>query len=205
MLVKICGVTNVSAALVASQAGADMIGFVFAKSKRKVTIQQAKDISAVLPRQLKKVGVFVDAPLEDVEQITRMVGLDNVQLHGSESPAYCEKISVPVIKAFQIKDIADLQQVTNYRCAYYLLDSPKGQYQGGNGKRFDWKLTKFLPDSPDVHDKIILAGGLDCGNVKQAMKVVNPIGVDVSSGVETNGNKDSNKIASFIKEVKKVR
>lgn len=202
MLVKICGVTHVSAALAASQAGADMIGFVFAKSKRQVTIQQAKEISTVLPRQLKKVGVFVDAPLEDVEQITRLVGLDSVQLHGSEPPDYCGKMSVPVIKAFQIKSSADLQQVINYPCAYYLLDSPKGQYQGGNGKRFDWHLAKFLPD---VHNKIILAGGLDCGNVKQAINLVNPIGVDVSSGVETNGNKDLNKIASFIKEAKKAR
>lgn len=199
MLVKICGITTVEDGLAVANAGADMVGFVFAKSKRQVAPEQARAISTLLPPELKKVGVFVNESLEEVERVIEAVGLDYAQLHGQESPSYCEQLSVPVIKAFQIKTSADFAQLANYSCSYYLLDSPAGQYQGGNGESFDWKLAKHVTSN---QHKIILAGGLNQENVTTAIDIADPIGVDVSSGVETDGKKDHQKINAFIRKAK---
>ncbi|WP_245208055.1 phosphoribosylanthranilate isomerase [Sediminibacillus dalangtanensis] len=199
MQVKICGITTIEAAEAAVNAGADFIGFVFAPSKRRVSVEQARSIAEKLPAEVKKVGVFVNEQAETIGEIAEQVGLDYVQLHGDESPELVKSLEVPVIKAFQITSTADLKKLTLYQCDYFLLDSPAGKYRGGNGEVFDWSLTKELPA---LNGKLILAGGLHADNVREAIEEVTPNAVDVSSGVETAGRKDEKKIYTFIQAAK---
>ncbi len=201
MKVKICGITTKEAAQEAVRSGADFIGFVFARSKREVTKEQAAEIAKVIPASVKKVGVFVNESQEMIEEIVQTAGLDYIQLHGDESPEFCNSFRKPVIKAFHVKEKDDLLAIQNYQCAYYLLDSPAGKYRGGNGEKFDWSLAK---DISFFDGKIILAGGLHADNVQEAIREVNPAGIDVSSGVETNGEKDLAKINIFIQKAKQI-
>lgn len=187
------------AALAASEAGADLLGFVFAESKRKVTTEQAAYIIQQVPQHVKSVGVFVNESYENIIHTAETAKLDYIQLHGDESPEFCKSLPYPVIKAFSIKEQDDLNQLAEYECDFYLLDSPGVKYRGGSGIPFDWSLLEHL-DIP--REKIILAGGLDHENVKKAMTTVKPAIVDVSSGVETNGVKDVRKIQEFLAAAK---
>jgi len=197
MLVKICGITTSEAAEAAAAAGADFIGFVFAASRRKITPERAKMIAKSLSSPVKTVGVFVNETVEQMVNIAEYVGLDYLQLHGDEGEAVSKQLPRPVIKAFSVKD-KSIKNIMNYPCDYYLIDSPGG----GTGKSFDWKLLdKFNLDA----SKLILAGGLNPENVQEAIRVVKPAGVDVSSGVETNGAKDIKKIKQFIHAAKNER
>lgn len=197
MLVKICGITTSEAAEAAAAAGADFIGFVFAASRRKITPKRAKMIARSLSSSVKTVGVFVNETVEQMVNIAEYVGLDYLQLHGDEGEAVSKQLPRPVIKAFSVKD-KSIKNIMNYPCDYYLIDSPGG----GTGKSFDWKLLdKFNLDA----SKLILAGGLNPENVQEAIRVVKPAGVDVSSGVETNGAKDIKKIKQFIHAAKNER
>lgn len=200
MLVKICGLKNELDALGAVDAGADFIGFVFAESKRQVTVQQAHLMKENLPTKIKTVGVFVDTPIEEINQIAQLVQLDYVQLHGNETVLDCKRSQYPVIKALTIDSEQALAKAEKYLpfVEYLLIDGPKP----GSGQTFDWNQlnTMRLP-----REKIILAGGLSIDNVQTAIKMVNPVGVDVSSGVETDGEKDIVKIQQFISEAKGVR
>lgn len=201
MKVKICGVTNIDTALEAVAFGADAIGFVFAESKRKIDPNTAGDISVQLPSHIEKVGVFVNETKERIEEIVEQAKLTIVQLHGDETPAFCHSFSVPVIKALSIGSREDLLQMEQFDCDYLLLDSPKGQYRGGNGVSFDWEI---LTKTNLKTKKIILAGGLHEDNVELAIKTTQPFMVDVSSGVETDGRKDHEKIRNFIAKAKSV-
>ncbi|WP_085993509.1 phosphoribosylanthranilate isomerase [Oceanobacillus senegalensis] len=201
MLVKICGIQNVETAEAAITSGADFIGFVFADSKRKITPEKAANIAKVIPSSVKKVGVFVNEEVDRIKAIAQHVGLDYIQLHGDESPSIAKDLPYKIIKAFSV-DPNKLQDIQDYPCDYYLLDSPKGKYRGGNGKTFDWRLLEKVSLSSK---KVILAGGLSTTNVEQAIQLTQPIGVDVSSGVETNGKKDQQKMMDFIKAAKKTR
>lgn len=197
MLVKICGITTSETAEAAAAAGADFIGFVFAASRRKITPESAKMIARSLSSSVKTVGVFVNETVEQMVNIAEYVGLDYLQLHGDEGEAVSKQLPRPVIKAFSVKD-KSIKNIMNYPCDYYLIDSPGG----GTGKSFDWKLLdKFNLDA----SKLILAGGLNPDNVQEAIRVVKPAGVDVSSGVETNGAKDIKKIKQFIHAAKNER
>lgn len=197
MFVKICGITTSEAAEAAAAAGADFIGFVFAASRRKITPERAKMIARSLSSSVKTVGVFVNETVEQMVNIAEYVGLDYLQLHGDEGEAVSKQLPRPVIKAFSVKD-KSIKNIMNYPCDYYLIDSPGG----GTGKSFDWKLLdKFNLDA----SKLILAGGLNPENVQEAIRVVKPAGVDVSSGVETNGAKDIKKIKQFIHAAKNER
>lgn len=198
MLVKICGIQTLEVAKAAVQGGADFIGFVFADSRRKIAPEIAREIANELPKQVKKVGVFVNETVEKMTEIANMVGLDFLQLHGNEPASVAEKLPLPVIKAFSADSISP-SEIRSYPCEYYLIDSPKGKYHGGTGKTFDWKMAK---DFELDHRKLILAGGLTPENVRKAITVVGPVGVDVSSGVETDGKKDTEKIYGFIKQAK---
>ncbi|VVM33185.1 phosphoribosylanthranilate isomerase [Terribacillus sp. AE2B 122] len=200
MIVKICGIQSVEAGQIAVDAGADMIGFVFADSRRKVSPEQAAGIGKELPSQVKKVGVFVNEPIESLLNIAETAGLDYIQLHGDETTDYIKAIGKPVIKAFSVASEDDLKQLSDYTCEYYLLDSPAEAYRGGNGTAFDWSLanSETIP-----REKLFLAGGLHSGNVQQAIGEVSPVGVDVSSGVETEGQKDPIKIKQFITAAKR--
>ncbi|SFM18930.1 phosphoribosylanthranilate isomerase [Gracilibacillus orientalis] len=198
--VKICGLQNEETIQTAAEAGADFIGFVFAKSKRRVTKDQAIKLARFVPSHVQKVGVFVNESIEVIQEIARDVGLDYVQLHGDESPAFCQEIGLPVIKAFEVRQASDLDEIEPYDCAYYLLDSPAGKYRGGSGEAFDWSIVK---EFDFLNKKILLAGGLKVDNIEEAIAEVAPAGVDVSSGVETDGQKDVDKIQTFINAVKK--
>lgn len=199
MKVKICGIRDIPTALNAIEQGVDALGFVFADSKRRVTPREAKAIIEKLPKEVLKVGVFVNAELGEIQKIIEQTGLTAVQLHGDESPEYCEGLSVPVIKAVSVKSSLELSKIQEYPVEYILLDSPKGQYRGGNGTSFDWSLLKNFNRG---QKKIILAGGLNEENVEEAIRIASPYMVDVSSGVETNGIKDPKKIQNFIGRAK---
>ncbi|GGE77829.1 phosphoribosylanthranilate isomerase [Priestia taiwanensis] len=198
MKVKVCGISDIPTAQAVYEYGADMIGFVFAKSKRRVTPEQAKEIIESLPATIEKVGVFVNEERDVVQEIVGTCGLTMVQFHGEETEAYCQSFRVPVIKAFRANTEEDVQQAFKYNVAYHLFDSSIEQYYGGNGTSFDWDVLK----GNMLHNQIILAGGLHVDNVQRAIQEVHPAVVDVSSGVETNGKKDSEKIKQFIVKAK---
>jgi phosphoribosylanthranilate isomerase len=199
MKTKICGIMTEEAGLFAAQHGADAVGFVFAESKRKISLEKAKQIISKLPKEIKKVGVFVNPSKEFVEEVVSTTGIDIVQLHGGETPDFCHSIPYPTIKAFSIESPSDLMQIHEYPCEYILLDGPKGKYYGGNGISFDWDLLSEF----DFKDKkVILAGGLNTQNIAEAIEQTSPFMVDVSSGVETDGEKDLSKIKLFLNIVK---
>lgn len=191
MIVKICGLQTVEDAQFASAQGAQFIGLIFAPSKRRVTPRQAKEIVAALSPTTQVVGVFVNESVDTMIATANDVGLDFIQLHGDESATVARQLPYPVIKAFSIDDI-EQKRINDYPCTYYLIDSPGG----GTGETFQWERLSALPIQ---HDKILLAGGLDAENVSKAIQTTLPAGVDVSSGVETNGVKDQQKISEFIK------
>jgi len=201
MKVKICGLRNEQDALFAAKNGADVIGFVFAESKREISPLAARKIISKLPKETKKVGVFVNPSKELIHEIVETTGIDYVQLHGNETPEFCHSIPYPVIKALSIQSKEDLQKIHEYSCDFVLLDGPKGKYHGGNGISFDWSMLSTFDFK---HKKVILAGGLNPENVKAAIANTSVFMVDVSSGVETDGEKDLIKIKDFLTAVKSV-
>jgi phosphoribosylanthranilate isomerase len=200
MKVKICGITNRKSLHAALDYNSDAIGFVFAPSKREITVEKAKQLSLLIPKNITKIGVFVNETKETIETIFAEVDLDYVQLHGDETPAFCKALSVPTIKAFSVVDRNDIEVAASYQVSYYLFDGAKGKYHGGNGETFNWNLLK---ETTIAKENIILAGGLTARNVAKAIDIVKPGMVDVSSGVETNGEKDRSKVERFIIEARK--
>lgn len=194
--VKICGIQTIEHANTAVKAGVDLIGFVFAPSKREVTANEAATIAKSLPSTVKKVGVFVNEEVNTIKKIADQVELDFIQLHGDETAEMIKQLPYKIIKAFSIDHAKD---ILSYPCDYYLVDSPAEKYRGGSGKTFDWNLIDHLKID---RSKLILAGGLDVENVKNAITNVQPAIVDTSSGVETNNEKDHEKIKAFITQVK---
>jgi phosphoribosylanthranilate isomerase len=197
--VKICGIKNLTEALAAIKAGADVLGFVFAESKRKVTADLVRDIIAAIPPFVSTTGVFVNEQADTVKAIVERSGLGYLQFQGEESPDYCAGFKQPVIKGFAVKDQDSLAQLKAYRVAAYLLDSHVPGQRGGTGRAFNWDLLRdFRSDRP-----LILAGGLNPGNVAAAVKAVQPYAVDVSSGVEdASGQKDFQKMLDFVRQAK---
>lgn len=201
MIIKICGITNLEDALTSIEAGCDALGFVFAKSPRRITLKEARAIIKEIPPSVKRVGVFVNEEQARVREIAETCRLDLLQFHGDETPDYCSQFEHPVIKAFRIKDGESLKELANYKVVAYLLDSHSEEVYGGTGKRFDWELARVAK----AFGPIILAGGLDPSNVVQAIKRILPYGVDVSSGVEARpGKKDPLKIREFIQAVRGI-
>lgn len=214
MWVKICGIQNMKTGLAAAEAGADAVGFLFAPSRRQVTPDRAQQLIAGLPPEVAKVGVFVNDSPAVVNQIAEYAGLTHVQLHGEEPPEALEVIRCPVIKAFRIKGPADLQILPAYRrAAGLLLDPFVPGLHGGTGRTLDWTLVRWAaevlrqagvdcsgPEEPLMpgRPKLILAGGLTPENVAEAIRRTRPGGVDVSGGVETDGEKDIDKIYRFV-------
>ncbi len=202
--IKICGITRLEDALICAEAGVDLIGFIFYPgSKRYIEPEKVRKITLNLPPFIFKVGVFVNEDKEKIIDIARYTGIDIIQLHGDESPEYCQSLrkEFPIIKAFRIKDLKDVEQVFEYREIIPLFDTYTESY-GGSGKRFNWNLLK------DIREKIkyfFLAGGLNIDNVEEAIKVIKPYGIDVSSGVEISpGIKDKDKIIGFVKKVRET-
>ena len=203
--IKICGITRVEDALAAAELGVDAIGLVFyPSSSRNVTLEQAREISAALPAFVSVTGLFVDAEVEQVRRVCDAVPLDVLQFHGSESAAYCGAFARPYIKALKVRlglDVAGA--IAQYSGAgAVLLDAWHKDLAGGTGDRFDWSLV------PEEHGKVplVLAGGLDSGNVAEAIEMLHPYAVDVSSGVEAApGVKSGEKLKRFVNAVNQVR
>ena len=189
--VKICGLSTVEAVETAVLAGADYIGFVFAESKRQVSLEQAHELAKLVTGKTKIVGVFVSPSLEELEQAIAQVPLDIVQIHGMFDEVLIPKISVPVIRAIQLSD--QEAKVTS-PADYLLFDAPVA----GSGQTFDWDLLK----DQKIQQDFFIAGGLTVDNVRQARETFQPYALDVSSGVETDGHKDIEKIKAFIEGAK---
>ncbi|MFJ7665845.1 phosphoribosylanthranilate isomerase [Lysinibacillus sp. NPDC097195] len=198
--VKICGLKEVQHVQAAVRAGADAIGFVFAPSRRQVSIEQAQQLAKHVPEGVRKIGVFVNPTPEELRVAVSSVPLDYVQYHGEETPEFIVQQGYPSIKALSVHCAEDVQAATSYDVDYYLFDAPGTDYKGGSGHTFDWTLleTAGIP-----HEKLILAGGLKIENIHEALSLVGPYMVDVSSGVETEGSKDTKKIATFLHAVKR--
>ena len=189
--VKICGLSTVEAVEATVLVGADYIGFVFAESKRQVSLEQAHELAKLVTGKTKIVGVFVSPSLEDLEQAIGQVPLDMVQIHGTFDEALIPKISVPVIRAIQLSD--QEAKVTS-PADFLLFDAPVA----GSGRTFDWDLLK----DQKIQQDFFIAGGLTVDNVRQARETFQPYALDVSSGVETDGRKDIEKIKAFIEGAK---
>lgn len=201
MKVKICGIKSRDAALFSAESGADALGFVFADSKRRITPEKARSIIEVLPSDIWKVGVFVNEEAEAVQRIAQYAGLTHLQLHGQEQPENFAGINLPILKSIHVSDRQDIKKNASLQADYLLLDSPPEKYQGGNGVTFDWNQAEGVKE---LDKPIILAGGLTPENVSRAIKMVDPFMVDVSSGVETKGEKDFIKIRNFITNAKRL-
>ena len=202
--IKICGITNLDDGLEAIAAGVDALGFVFVpNTPRYITPSQAKLVIKQLPPFITNVGLFVDSEIDEIEDIVNHCKLDAVQLHGNESPEMCSQISLQtkVIKSFHVKKEPQVlrNEIENYRVDAYLLDTFIKGKAGGTGQTFDWRIAEGLSQ------RIILAGGLTPDNIGTAIAQLQPYGVDVSSGVEKSpGKKDTNKIYSFVRQVRKA-
>lgn len=198
MKVKICGLKTSEAIEAAVTAGADYLGFVFAESKRKISPVEAFQLTKNLAKKIKKVGVFVSPTLAELQEISQAAGLDFLQIHG-ELPEEIETLQLPTIRAVSVVDGVIAKKIFQEHYDYLLLDAPPKEFIGGNGEVFDWSAVKKteLPAKP-----LFVAGGLTAENVQAAKKYFQPFAVDVSSGVETNGEKDVAKIAAFIKAAK---
>jgi len=196
--VKICGITNLEDALASFLYGADAIGFVFyKKSPRYISVRKAANISAILPKKILRVGVFVDETAGRVKKVASACRLDLLQFHGNESPAYCRKFKgYKVIKAFRVGKRIDLDEIRRYKTYAYLFDAYSKSNPGGTGKKFNWKL---LAQTAKMKRIVFLSGGLNSGNVTKAVKLLKPDWVDASSLLESRpGKKEHRKIKEFI-------
>lgn len=196
--IKLCGMTRPEDARIAEAAGADAVGFIFAPSPRQITAEQAREISKELGPFIARVGVFVNATRDEIAAILDRVDLDVLQLHGSETPEQIEALfplGRRMIKSIRVKDAASLSRLNDYPVDTFLLDSYIPGVPGGTGHTFDWSLATQIARQ----HRIILAGGLTPDNVAEAIKVVQPFGLDAASGVEQSpGVKDHEKMQQFI-------
>jgi phosphoribosylanthranilate isomerase len=200
--IKICGITSLDDALAAVDFGADALGFNFyKKSPRYIEPQRAAEIVAQLPPFVVPVGIFVNEREERIREIVSLACLQGIQLHGDETPEFCQRFGSRVIKAFQIKNKESLKHMSHYRVSAYLLDSYREGMRGGTGETFDWHLAVVAK----TFGRIVLAGGLNPNNVAEAVKLVQPYGIDVAGGVEREkGLKDHVKLKTFITEARRA-
>jgi phosphoribosylanthranilate isomerase len=193
--VKICGICDAEGAAAAVEAGADLIGFHFCSSQRRVTPEEARGIIDGLTVRPTIVGVFIDQDEDEVRQIAELVGLDLLQLHGSESPGF--DAGRPVMKVLKVKDgqVPDAEGWPDP----VMLDSWSSDQRGGTGQVWDWELARPLLAAR----KVFIAGGLEPGNVGKVVSGFKPYGVDVSSGVESSVRvKDADKVRAFVHAVR---
>lgn len=201
MRVKMCGMKTVSAALAAEEAGADYIGFVFAeKSRRFVAPKAAQEIAREL-RHAQKVGVFVDAPMDEVNAIAALVGLDYVQLHGHETAETARGSERPVIKAYRYGADFDVDAANKYPAEIILVDSYLQGAAGGTGTVFAWQ--EAAREIARITKPVLIAGGITAEKVGEAAVIFHPFGVDVSGGLEEQGEKSEEKIRAFMEAVRR--
>ena len=193
--IKLCGLSRICDIEAANELMPDYVGFVFARaSKRYVDPVKANELREILNPEIKSVGIFVNEPPEN---IFTLKFIDCIQLHGTEDENYIQLLRAHtdkiIIKAFRIQNLNDIHKVNKSSADYVLLDSGKG-----TGKIFDWQLIK------GITREYFLAGGLNPSNVAEAIKTLNPFAVDVSSGIETEGFKDTEKMREFVNTVRSV-
>ena len=204
--VKICGITRIEDAIQAAELGADAIGFIFyKKSPRYISPKTASGISRQIPLHVSRVGVFVDPDKSQLAEFIQLVGLNAIQIHGlTNKKKNFRHNSIPVISALQVENNNIIQRINYYRekSDAILLDTGDPVLYGGTGKTFDWKYAAVISKK----ERIILAGGLHPDNISKAVEIVQPYGVDVSSGVERRpGIKDSGKLIEFFKNIREFR
>lgn len=203
--VKICGITNLEDALLSAKAGADALGFNFyGKSPRYIAPEKAREICAELPREILKVGVFVNESLNKIIEIFETVKLDAVQLHGDENAEFVrqikERFSGEVIKALRVSENFHPEDVLQFEADAILLDAFSKQEYGGTGETFDWEMAKKVQE---IFPRMYLAGGLSPENVGSAILKVKPFAVDACSLLEKEkGIKDSQRVRGFLFAVK---
>ena len=211
MRVKICGLTKLDQALEIAARGANSIGFICVeRSPRYISPEQIKEIATALPSNIDKVGVFADHSLAEIAEVVKIARLTSVQLHGSESPEFCDRLrrslppDIELIKAFRIKNTASLREIEAYsnKVDTLLLDAYHPQMLGGTGHTIDWQgLERFNPSLP-----WLLAGGLTPDNINDALDRLDPDGIDLSSGVERSpGDKDLTKVTQLFAQRAIVR
>lgn len=197
--IKICGLFRPEDADFVNEALPDYIGFVFAESRRKVAPAQAAAIRERLDGRIKAAGVFADTAADEVVALVREGVIDLVQLHGSENMTYIERLrsktEAPVIKAVRVQGAEQALAAQSLPCDFLLLDAYHPEKQGGSGERFDWAML------PALEKPYFLAGGINSGNIREAMKL-KPYAIDVSSGAETGGVKDRQKIMELVNTVR---
>lgn len=202
LFVKICGITNVEDARFALECGADAIGLNFyERSPRFVTMERAQEIVSKLPEHKSKIGVFVNASRKRILEVIKTVNLSAVQLVGQHGPDDLVNFESSVIKVFRVYPGFDVEVLKNYIIDAFLLDTYQDETYGGTGKTFDWNVAIKAKE----YGKVILSGGLNPENIEDAVRYVQPYGVDVSSGVELRpGRKDPRKIRDFIARARSV-
>lgn len=200
MKVKICGIKTVEEAQLVAAEKPDFIGMVLAPSKRQINLEMAKTITESLQGTgIKTVGVVVNPTKEEADAALNEAGLDFIQFHGDEDKNFVEQYHGRAIKAFPSNSELSYKERFNFDAEYILIDSPREKYYGGSGITFNWSE---LPLADIDKSKLALAGGLNPENVAEAVNIAGPALIDVSSGVETDGHKDPEKIAAFIKIIR---
>lgn len=195
--IKICGIRRLEDIEIVNKYKPDYIGFVFADSKRKVSHELASQLKANLSPDIISVGVFVNESADEILKLYADGIIDIVQLHGGESEDYIKYLKdntndeLKIIKAIEMSEDEDLSEYDNSQADYLLLDSGKG-----SGKTFDWRLIR-----KDLKKEFFLAGGINSGNVKEAIEEFNPFAIDLSSSLETDGYKDENKIKEIMEGI----
>lgn len=202
--IKICGLTRECDIEAVNEVNPDYVGFVFAESKRRITPQAAFRLRERLNGKVQAVGVFVDESIEQIADICSNGIIDLIQLHGHENQIYIErlqeKLGKPVIKAVRVRSKENIEAAETLNCNYLLLDAYSAKGAGGTGETFDWNVIDR------VRKPFFLAGGLNRANILQAIKRVNPFGVDISSGVESSsGFKDREKIIEIVNLINGTR
>lgn len=201
MKIKICGIRREEDVMFLNESLPDFAGFIFADTRRKVTKEQALRLRELLDRRIEVFGVFVNAPAGEICACVQNGSINAVQLHGDETEEYIQEIrrhvSVPIIKAVRVREASDILAADRLSCDYLLLDTYSAVQYGGTGQAFAWDI---IPDKL-IHP-YFLAGGINEGNIREAMKCPCCYGLDVSGGVETDGIKDREKINKIIKIVR---
>lgn len=197
--IKICGLFREDDIVAVNSTLPDFIGFIFAKSPRRVDFELAKKLKTNLDEKIQTAGVFVNEKIENILKLYEAKIIDIVQLHGDEDEKYIETLKnradLKVIKSIK----AGTQQVLPENADWILFDTPSEKLRGGTGKTFDWGLI------PKINKPVFLAGGINYANVKKAINTVNPFAVDINSGAETNGHKDFQKISDIIKLIRGLK
>jgi phosphoribosylanthranilate isomerase len=201
--VKICGITNIADALSAAECGTDALGFIFyPKSPRYVPPEKAKEIIQKLPGEMTRVGVFVNQEIQEVKEVAKFCDLSLIQLHGDESPRYCSKLpGFSLIKAVSPRAESDILKSREYPVGAILVDAYEPGRYGGTGKISDWGLAIKVKET----HLLILSGGLNAENIREAIETVRPYAVDINSGVEISpGKKDPDKIWRIMEVVREI-